>query len=244
MNLTRITITGADDKITPEELVKLSAIFPNVEWGILFSPSRVSTSRYPRLSYAREVAEIAKESNVDINLSGHICGQWTRDFFQNNFSFQKQFPELFNVFKRIQLNFNSTKHPYDTKCFDIIKSFPEKQFIFQLNKSNQNLCAEAKKELSNIAFLYDSSGGRGTLAKEWNPPVTGFYTGYAGGLTPDNLIDNLVEIEEVAEDTEIWIDIESGVRTEKDDLDMDLVLKYITLAYSYDTKQEAEEEEA
>jgi hypothetical protein len=45
-------------------------------------------------------------------------------------------------------------------------------------------------------------------------------TGYAGGLGPDNLAEELRRIEEVAGDAEVWIDMETNVRTaERFDLD-------------------------
>ena len=45
--LTTVTITGADDRVDPWELARLSEEFPHVEWGVLISTGRAGTPRYP-----------------------------------------------------------------------------------------------------------------------------------------------------------------------------------------------------
>ena len=60
--LTRVTITGADDAVDPGALVALSAEFPFVEWGILFSKSREGEARYPSAEWAARIGRLFDEN--------------------------------------------------------------------------------------------------------------------------------------------------------------------------------------
>ena len=65
-----------------------------------------------------------------------------------------------------------------------------------------------------IEYLFDESGGRGKRG-DWPDPwpvLPGMRCGYAGGLGPDN-VDEALEFVERHPDARIWLDMESGVRT-------------------------------
>lgn len=242
MILSKVTITGADNNTDIQELVNLSNEFPFVEWGILFSKKRLNTPRYPYKHYAFALKQLAQEQGVYINLSGHICGEWTKEFFNGNFSFREYFSPInyFEIFKRVQLNFNSSHNPYDIKkVMELIGNDFFTKFVFQYNNSNTKLCKEVTDEfkdgdVSNVNFLYDSSGGRGTARNSWPGVIKGHYTGYAGGLSPVNLKEQLELIGSVtSENDTIWIDTETGVRDQLDNLDLNKVREFLTIAKEY-----------
>jgi len=54
--------------------------------------------------------------------------------------------------------------------------------------------------------------------------------GYAGGLNPDNIEQELIKIEAVVGDAEIWIDMESGIRNKKDELDLEKCERVLAIA--------------
>lgn len=242
MKLLKVTITGADNNVDPQELIKISKKFPFVEWGLLFSKSRTNTPRYPIKHYGYILSMLAEEQTVNIQLSAHICGEWTREFFMGNFTFENTLHplEYCDIFSRVQLNFNSTTYQYDLiKTREILQNHYFTSFIFQHNKSNLKLCNEIILpteigKLENIHFLYDSSGGRGTSRNEWPHPINGYLTGYAGGLNPINLEEQLKLIDSVTEaDEEIWIDVETGVRDIKDNLDLNKVIAFLEIASNF-----------
>ncbi len=234
--LNRVTITGADNSIEPEELFKLSNEFPFVEWGILFSRSREKTNRYPSYDWMLKLHHIWKEfydnpvnytrgpessvapaRNYAFQLSGHICGQWVRDICQGHWSFLDDCCDIHEMFGRFQLNFHSQVHQLNHTLF--LKGFDDprlywRQFIFQLDNWNNNILDVAKADDIDAVGLFDLSGGAGRLPETW-PQAKG-YCGYAGGLSPDNLQSQLELIEQVAGDGFIWIDTETRVRSEDD----------------------------
>lgn len=57
--LRRVTLTGADDTVSPHELAALSARYPFVEWGILVSrcPPEHGRHRFPSLPWLEPVQQ-------------------------------------------------------------------------------------------------------------------------------------------------------------------------------------------
>lgn len=235
MAITKITITGSDDRTFIEDLIKLSDRYPLVEWGILFSTNRAGSTRYPSAEWLTQFLIVAKTYNI--NISAHLCGEWTRNFFVGNFSFLNKKTlageRIIDYFQRIQLNFNATRNDYDvSKFISFIEAFEDKQFIFQCNNSNVKLCEDVlQNKQNNIAFLYDSSGGIGKLPTYWPSPFPNYYTGYAGGLNPENLKSNIIEIVKMADGKNIWIDVETGVRDGEDDkLNLSKIESFLEIA--------------
>jgi phosphoribosylanthranilate isomerase len=57
------------------------------------------------------------------------------------------------------------------------------------------------------------------------------YHGYAGGLGPDNLAHEIPRIAKAAGDARVWLDMESGVRSNNDkQFDLDKVLQCLEIA--------------
>lgn len=214
--INRVTITGADNSIRPEALLPLSEEFPFVEWAILVSSTREDNPRYPARAWVDELAALAKKH--DLKLAGHICGAWVRNLVvQKDPAVFNERPEFLEYFPRIQLNFS----PYHAaQLFLQVLQPYNNQFIFQMGSKG---IAEKKALLQlglsmglNLAVLFDRSGGKGVLPTAWPEPIDPFYLGYAGGLGPDSLAEQLPKITEAAGDRTIWIDMESRVRSEDD----------------------------
>ena len=216
MKVNKVTVTGADDNTSVEELKSLSEKYPFVEWGILFSAHKEGSHRYPS---KEKISEI---KNSGLQLSAHFCGWYAKEILERqNFSLIDNLPE----FSRVQLNYNfSNSSMWNLiPLIEYTKNHPEKSIILQWNKSNKPfLQLEAHQSLPpNINFLYDSSGGRGVDIAYIQEPFIN-YTGYSGGLKPTNIKGCLECIEEHNSIKDVWIDMETGVRT-GDNLDIDKV---------------------
>ena len=245
MRLDRVTITGADDKVSHDDIIKISQQFPFVEWGILFSPSRTG-QRYPTLEWVnglKKKIETGAHTMAKIKFSAHLCGDYTKEMLEtgDNPLIQRsnEFQKVGDLFKRVQLNFNASRNPACEKFYDFIKKYGGRDekvhFIIQSNKSNHYVCQEIIKRQIPVHFLWDSSGGRGTdIGNDWALPFFQHFTGYAGGLNPDNLKERLDKFFELKSPVEVWIDAESGVRT-NDEFDLAKVVKFLEIASSYTT---------
>ena len=236
MYIHTLTITGADDKVRPEFLYGVSACAPeevSVEWGILASESKAGSPRYPSMEWILRLLEILDNQN-GMTAALHICGNWMREILLGNMPLDLDFSR----FRRIQFNFKDTI-PYNSEKFINLWEtyFSYNALIFQVNmRGNLVYQALVDKGERPQSCLFDCSGGTGKLSP-WRKVVEGS-PGYAGGLTPDNLEEQLYKIERLygEEPSTIWIDIESGVRNERNELDCDKVFKAIEIVDRWNRK--------
>lgn len=227
MKIDRVTITGADNKTATTDLIQLTKEFPFVEWGILFSKNREGEQRYPSRQKIMEFA------SYDLPLSAHFCGWHSRQVMENfNFTLLKELPK---AFLRIQINYNFHKSgDWQVKpVIDWAMNNPDRAIIFQSNQSNGAALEliRANMRSENIHFLYDSSGGRGTEVKEILPTYEN-YTGYSGGISPQNIEYVCRKIDKHKLKDKVWIDMESGVRTDNE-LDIDKVKDVLAIVDNY-----------
>ena len=219
MNINRVTITGPDDKTDLLELMEMSVEYPFVEWGILFSVAKAGTNRYPSLERINELTQIH-----GLKLSAHLCGWFSRSVVE-----KKQFSIIDNLdpaFKRVQINYNFKYKAADLGAFiQYARETPNRAIIFQYNQSNKStIDAMPKVALpSNIHFLYDSSGGYGKEISNIGNIIGENYTGYAGGINPDNIAKICANITKLGNTADVWIDMETGARNTMDELDIDAV---------------------
>jgi hypothetical protein len=179
---------------------ELQTEFPFVEWGILVSKSAAGRNRFPSLEW------ISKIPN-NFNISIHVCGRWVREMCEGNVDWYFELKDVLGGFNRIQLNFHGYTHRIKEKDFiNGLKRIEnlkfgrgrgkgDKQFIFQLDGVNDPLVDIAKTGGINAVPLFDLSGGEGRLPPFW--PVSEGYCGYAGGLSPDNVVEQLGKIEKI-----------------------------------------------
>lgn len=239
MKLRHVTITGADDSIKPEELAPFIKKYPFVEWAILFSPSKQGQSRYPSFEWLDQLRNTIYSpdfpSMLNTNLACHICGNHTRDAINGKFA---QIHPIFGEADRIQVNMmdddflaldfgklrttisSAYKNQYPNVILQTKRAFHRYEWLTLLNKEDK----------LKFEMLYDVSGGKGKTPRSWAKPVEGVLCGYAGGLKPDNIAEQLKKLEDVVEDKECWIDMESGVRDEHDEFCLDKVEKCLEIA--------------
>lgn len=209
MTVDRITITGADDNVSPYSLKQLSEKYPFVEWGILFTRTQRGNSRYPTGD------KISQFCSMGMNLSAHFCGWYSKEVLENH---NYYLLEMFGLFNRVQLNYNFTNSTeWDLPpLIQWISDNPKLSIIFQVNNVNKAAIDWIDNIIDipkNIHFLYDSSGGRGMPIDSMKPPFR-TYTGYSGGINPNNVGEIIQRIADYADSDKVWIDMESGVRTD------------------------------
>jgi hypothetical protein len=239
--LDRVTITGADDTTDIETMLNLSREYPFLEWGILVSRKAEGRGRFPSRTWIDElVAAVATRPEVE--LSTHVCGAWVRAMFMGELDWS-QLPTVIGKSNRIQINTHAEIHQSTTAMWTSLAQHPTKQYVFQWDGVNDHLTYAAKAMPCKggigikVAVLFDTSGGAGILPESWPEPLNGIYCGYAGGLGPDNVAENISKIEKlyanpfrhsIAPARTFWIDMERRVRTNDDSrLDMDAVRRVL-----------------
>lgn len=218
-----VTLTGADDSIAPSDLIPLTEKYPFVEWGILFSQNKSGVERYPSLYWVDSLVDSVAATHK-INLAAHLCGKWADDALKGEITFLRD-DRYRRAFQRIQLNLGKDRLKTAIGSEDLrrAKEVVKQQVMLGGNygvvRPDPDYFIRAR-----VSPLFDASGGRGILTLNWPKPLEysqcKLFCGYAGGLGPDNIADELKRIEEVVGDGHIWIDMESRLRTgEKFDLE-------------------------
>lgn len=219
--LDRITITGADDSVMPADLVALSQRFPAVEWGILVSQSREGSPRYPSSDWIRRLQGLRNRPPMSL----HLCGRYVRALLIGEVMFPHS---LLEGFDRVQLNFHAEGADFQpTPLGQALRTLGRRQFIFQIDGASGNKHFESVLNHDGVPLdvvpLFDVSGGAGVLPDHWPRSVYGtggragrmLYHGYAGGLGPHNLVEQLPAIATSA-GCRHWVDMETHVRSADD----------------------------
>ena len=224
LNVDRVAIAGVDEGVSPELLAELSRKYPFVEWSVLykgrFDEEKRERNCFPRIEWIQKLVDETKrfqaETGSPMKLSLHLCGLAVNELIgrHDEWNALKEVWDLLPYFQRIQINavYSHLEKPLET-IPDSLRKLPySPQFIIQIKGNEENnkvydiLCSEG----FDTVPLHDRSGGQG-LECEWQLPI-GKYCGYAGGLRPENLENNLLAIARVTNGHPIYIDLQSGVR--------------------------------
>lgn len=226
----KVTMTGVDQWTDLKRLKDISDEFRFVEWGVLLSQSRMgSDNRYPTIDV------IDKLLNLGVTVSGHVCGRWSREFMVDGYSeFVTAFDQWLHLFSRLQFNgnintINETKFRAavdEVLLRSITTGGRGITFILQVAEQLPSWW----DRIANVDYLFDMSGGRGVLPNQWPSSQAGNF-GYAGGLSPDNIIEQLSIIHDKVSSV-IWVDAESGIRT-SDVFDLDKVVSFLKQSERY-----------
>lgn len=202
-----ITFTGADAHTDIDRMASLSCRYP-IEWGILFSPKRQGSGRYPPMSFIERVVE-----RDGLHLSAHLCGAHSVSVLERWIT-----PISLRGFGRAQIN---TAAPWvDLEAAERWARREHVRAILQ--------CRSDFPRSTKVAWLFDQSGGRGLApTRAWPEQHPASQCGYAGGIGPGNVVEVLSQIDA----TDFWIDMESGVRNEADRFDLDLCERVCELVF-------------
>jgi len=215
-----VTITGADDETSPEQLAHLSRLYPFVEWGILFSEKRRGSPRYPTLAWIENLEDVA-QTRPHMMLAMHLCGAEARIVTAGASEFDPG-----PAWKRVQLN------GYETGAMTRESAPRGRDFSWILQARSEASLRAAIDDacVAQAHVLYDPSGGEGKDPSSWPWMPTEdviirqrMHFGFAGGIGPANVETVLQQVVEKNPKLEcVWIDMESGVRTD-DRFDFDKV---------------------
>ena len=234
MKLHTVTITGADDSTDIQELVDLSAEFPFVEWGILVSKKEEGNYRFPSRKWIDSFGKAVADHKLKVAM--HLCGRWSRDFCVGNLDFS-ELPSVSTFSQRIQINtwgYNYADSQAVMFEWPMQGDQSSKCFIFQWTLVGEMLTINARDKGYVVSGLFDGSGGQGRLPTVGWPSSRHFPfpMGYAGGLGPDNVAEQLRQIMSNSRESifDTWIDMEKRVRTDDNSqLDISRVRRVLQL---------------
>ncbi len=192
-----ITFTGFDKFTDIRKAVELALRYP-IEYGFLFSPTKIDQQYYKNIS---ETGQFMLQNRLRIKVSAHLCGKYADMVNSVDQDILTVVPEL-KYFNRWQVNSlgyeleNCAR--YTTEGREIILQTRLDEFPLM--------------PYPGMYWLYDRSGGQGIIPQVWPPQgEANQFVGYAGGINSENVLEILDKL--VPNAYSYWIDLESGVRT-------------------------------
>jgi hypothetical protein len=195
----KITLTGADERTSLADLVDIRRC--GAEIGLLYTFSPDGRNRYPVKDWL-----IAAVGYLEGKAAIHICGERARQQLYDG-----ALDDLLDDVRRVQVN--GTLEPQ--WLARVCAKYPNRTIITQHTPKNLWLLPVGAP---NHAVLVDRSGGRGLSPSSWEKPKTDKPIGFAGGLGPDNISEQLPIIHELIKGhaNGSWIDMEGKLRDEHD----------------------------
>lgn len=211
------TLTGADNNTEVSDLELIWAQHKNVEFALLHSPTTIDRPRYPCRDKIVEMLDFAES----LRFALHLCGGSVLKAYNDADDNLSSYLDILNETEsRCQLNFkirsNRDMKMHRAGIESLINRYPRIRFIVQDNNENAEFVSNVLDELC-LDVLQDRSGGRGITPSDWEAPKAKANAyGFAGGLSPNKIVDELVKIKATGA-SNFWVDLESGLRSQKDE---------------------------
>ena len=211
-NLDLLTFTGLDYKTPLLEILQIWRRYPRVEFGVLLGSraGQDTDRRYPDLKEVKFWRGMSRKGEDKLAIAIHLCGRFARAALGAEGDMDEVL-ELCQGFGRVQINAGT----YDDAA---VAAFAERvgcrRVILQ---QRQPLPLGWVLPDPKVEYLFDVSGGRGRESfEDWPSPSPGqVRSGYAGGLNPAN-ISTALDFVASKPERRFWLDMESGVRTAND----------------------------
>ena len=242
MKLRYITCSDPRQHNSIASIINLSHL-PHAEIAVQCHPSKMTTGM-PRNIWFNQLLHAAIEQRY-MNLAIHINAEWANDICTNgnipNIVYNWiQMERIHNkpLIQRIQLNMSkaTAANINAGNLAQIIHDFKHTEFILQYNDNTKDAVEKLHQTGAKFSLLFDASGGNGVSPNNWQKPIYETHPmGYSGGLSPENIMQNLDKINAVAGDATIWIDAEGKLKSqtlfeEKPLFDVELAKAYVRRA--------------
>ena len=250
-----VTITGLDRKTSFDRILKLSKRYPFLEVAVLVGSQTNGNclSRFPSLLVVNHWREYARDNGIPTAV--HLCGAYSKLVLQSidTTSFGASFADVLRLckgFGRVQVNLPSgywnRPHSSVHNPWNNLQDFADwvtcNKVILQHREAWNTIPVRHLK----VEYLFDRSGGRGVAdfgswlsvpdLSLYNPiPPGGRWWGYSGGLGPDNIHTAMEFVHRQVDQSRVWLDMESGVRT-GGWLDLDKVEQVCSKVETLDTE--------
>lgn len=203
-----------------DDIIDLGKRYPMAEFAIQAHPSKFS-AHMPRYVWFDTLLHAASVGNM--NLAMHINAEWRTALCHGKIPYEiKRMWDLkrtdnTSVIGRVQININGGKDSfrfYADRVADIIRAYPGIKFIFQYTPRQHARIERLNAEKVPFDLLFDASGGRGISPEKWDAPILPKHRmGYSGGLSPENVAENLNKINLVVPaNYKTWIDAEGKLK--------------------------------
>lgn len=241
MVLKYITCSGANEHTNIDDLLALAKEYPMMEIGIQVSDKKV-TDNPARFDWILALQEKVAAQKIAPNIALHVNGNWVQQFAS-----RAMIPELDYfltlsngckgwLVKRLQINFlidNDYRIDLGRFC-QAMTDRADRPIVLPYNEKNAIFVRKLHSKSMKFDCLYDNSHGEGILTQQLQAPVfRDCLQGYSGGLSADNVAEQLQKLSHVVKPKRaVYIDAEGKLKGKNGHLDLQKCESYIKNALS------------
>ena len=220
MFLKTIVCSGINEKNEIKDAVEFLKTYQGVEFGVQCSPKKAGYGT-PRFEWIDTLASKLCEQKMCGRLALHLNEGFAVSICEG--VIPPEISDLLqktNAIGRLQLNFkigrevfgNNQIAPDLEKLATSMAQLTDHDIILSASKANLALIAKMYHQGFKFDALFDDSFGEGIQPKAWSKPLfEDVFQGYAGGLSPENIQEELEKISKVATGN-IFIDAEGKLK--------------------------------
>ncbi len=252
MNLRYITCSGIDKHNSIYDMFNLMQIDNRVELAVQAHTKKMSDGM-PRNVWFNQVLDYAiNNPKLYYNFAVHVNTEWCKDICNGYFPYELSL--LFGKYnehgkpliKRWQLNIpaefaeKTNINKVVNNVAELIENNSDRNFIIQYKPATIDIVRNLHRQTQNFSILFDESGGKGKSPVAWQyQPYNLLYTGYSGGLSPQNIKQNLSKIDHVAPvNRYTWVDAEKNLKNDNDLFDVQKAEQYIRAVLEWEKQNQ------
>ena len=219
MFLKTIVCSGINEKNDINDAIEFLKKYKSAEFGVQGSP-RKAGYQTPRFEWLKELLGKLNEQKIENKVALHLNEGFAVSFCDGKVP--DEISDLLFVGStvgRLQLNFKIGRETFASRSIPDIKTLQKAMktvaphpIILSASQPNLSFIHKAHHQGMKFDVLFDDSFGEGLLPDMRKPPLfNDVFQGYAGGLSPENVAEELRKIGEVAQGN-IFIDAEGKLK--------------------------------
>ena len=219
MFLKTIVCSGINENNDIGDAIEFLKKHKSAEFGVQCSP-RKAGYQTDRFEWLKELLGKLNEQKIENRVALHLNEGFVVSFCDGKIP--DEISDLLNIgtaVGRLQLNFKIGRERFASGNIPKIKTLEETMkkvsnhpIILSASQPNLSFIHKAYHQGMKFDVLFDDSFGEGIAPDMRKPPLfEDVFQGYAGGLSPENVADELIKIKKLAKG-DVFIDAEGKLK--------------------------------
>lgn len=219
MFLKTVVCSGINENNNICDAIEFLKKYKNAEFGVQCSPKKAGYHS-PRFEWLKELLSKVNEQKIENKIALHLNEGFVVSFCDGKVPDEiSDLLDTGNAVGRLQLNFKIGRETFASGNVPDIQTLKKTMqavaphaIILSASQPNLPFIHKAYHQQMKFDALFDDSFGEGIAPNTRKPPLfEDVFQGYAGGLSPENVAQELHKIEKLAKGA-VFIDAEGKLK--------------------------------